>query len=151
MSWLARNAPAIEAASALVTAFVAMAALVGIKFQLDAADKIQKAQSAREAYRSHLALAAATPEFAEPENACTILGGEKAGAYSAFVEHLLYSAEQMLDVEQGWESTFDGALQPHAAYVCVQDRRSVGPDRLDVFIARFKAQNCPTTPSCEGN
>lgn len=58
LSWISRNAASIEAAPAFVTAMVAVAALIGVKFQLDEADRLQKAQSAREAYRAHLPLAA---------------------------------------------------------------------------------------------
>lgn len=35
MSWFARHAPTIEAAAAVVTALVAVAALVGVSIQLD--------------------------------------------------------------------------------------------------------------------
>lgn len=66
MSWLSRNAPSIEAMAAVVTALVAAAALVGVTVQLDEADRLQKEQSAREAYRAHLALAATLPQFALP-------------------------------------------------------------------------------------
>jgi hypothetical protein len=100
MRWLSCHAPSVEAVAATVTALVAVAALIGVKFQLDEADRLQKAQSAREA---HLALAATLPQFAQPGDACQLIQSDQAGAYSAFVDHLLYSAEQMLEVSEGWE------------------------------------------------
>lgn len=39
---------------ALVTAVVAIIAIVGVKIQLDAADNLEQAQSARDAYRARL-------------------------------------------------------------------------------------------------
>jgi len=70
MSWLKRNAGSVEAIAASVTVMVAVAALVGIKWQLDGAEQLQAAQSARDAYRAHLALAATIPDFAAPQDGC---------------------------------------------------------------------------------
>lgn len=47
MSWLKRNAEAVEALAANVTALVAIAALIGVKFRLDETDRVQREQSAR--------------------------------------------------------------------------------------------------------
>lgn len=41
------HAAALQARAAVVTAAVAVAALIGVKFQLDEADRLQKEQSAR--------------------------------------------------------------------------------------------------------
>ncbi|MEM1301574.1 MAG: hypothetical protein AAGH17_03245, partial [Pseudomonadota bacterium] len=59
MAWLKRNAEALQAIGALLTAAVAIAALVGVKWQLDAAERISQAQSAREIYRDFVALSLA--------------------------------------------------------------------------------------------
>lgn len=148
MSWFSRNTKTIEAASAIVTAVVALAALVGIKVQLDAADTIQRAQSAREAYRSHLALAASMPDFALPADACKLMEGEKAGAYAAFVDHLLYSAEQMLDVEPGWEATFSSALEPHASYLCSPEGSEGSILDDSGPMSRVRQALCKTAKAC---
>lgn len=149
MNWLSKNAAAIGALSAMVTATVAVAALVGVKLQLDAADAVQRAQSAREAYRSHLALAVSHPAFAEPEDTCGLLKESKAGAYSAFVDHLLYSAEQMLDIETGWDATFRDALEPHSVYICAVVGRSGSTPRMAAFITQFKEDHCQAVSPCQ--
>lgn len=148
MSWFSRSATSIVAAASLCTALVAVAALIGVKVQLDEADRLQKEQSAREAYRSHLALAATLPGFAEPGDTCAVFTSDQAGAYAAFVDHLLYSAEQMLAVSEGWEPTFMVQLESHQDYIC-SDAGPVG-ETLETaeLLARFKAENCVATPSC---
>jgi len=54
-------------------AVVAVAALVGIKLQLDATDHLQRTQIARDAYRAHLALATTHPDFARPADGCALI------------------------------------------------------------------------------
>lgn len=149
MGWFRKNTAQIEAGAAVVTALVAVAALVGVKLQLDATDDIQRAQSARDAYRAHLALAVAHPALAEPEDACALLGSGNGASYASFVDHLLYSAEQMLTVDPSWESTFAEELEPHRSYLC----SSVAPISFDAamepFIARFLVEGCDGVPVCE--
>ena len=151
MSWMSRQAPSIEAAAAVVTAFVAVAALIGVKVQLDEADRLQKAQSAREAYRAHLALAATLPQFAQPADTCQLLHSEQAGAYAAFVDHLLYSAEQMLDVSDGWDATFLAQLAVHSDYIC-SAHGPVGETEDTVrLLRRFEDLNCSASAVCDGS
>ena len=69
--WLERNAKALQAVAAIVTAFAALAALIGIKVQIDANMKQQQVQSARDIYREFLNLSISKPEFAQPDY-CTI-------------------------------------------------------------------------------
>lgn len=148
MSWLSRHAPSIEAAAALATAVVALAALVGVKVQLDEADRLQRAQSARDTYRSHLALAATLPRFAQPQDGCALIASGEAGAYEAFVDHLLYSAEQMLAVSDGWADTYLTQLDNHHDYLC-SDHGPVGEsDETAQLLLRFRAQRCGAVPSC---
>jgi hypothetical protein len=123
-------------------------ALLGVKHQIDAADAVQRAQSARDTYRTHLALSVAHPEFAEPEEACALINGPKSGAYAAFVDHLLYSAEQMLDVGEGWEATFTEALDPHVTYICNGYGPHDSTDKVDTLIRRFKTANCEMATEC---
>lgn len=149
MTWLARHSAAIQALAAAVTAVVALAALVGVKLQLDAAEATQARQSAREAYRAHLTLSIGRPDLAAPRDACALADGPDGTAYDAFLDHLLYSAEQMLDTQPGWEATFAAALQPHARVLC-RDPAAVqsGAPGLDALLAGFVARVCPGVDPC---
>lgn len=148
MKWISRHAAFLEAVSAVVTALIAVIALVAVKFQLDAADALQRAQSARDAYRSHLALAVAHPRYARPDNVCELLNANEAGAYEAFVDHLLYSAEQMLNVEAGWEYTFLTALQDHASYICSSADDLADEESVERLLRQFKLEQCADIPLC---
>lgn len=149
MGWFRRHTAQIEADAAAVTALVALAALVGVKLQLDAADDIQRAQSARDAYRAHLALAVAHPGLADPVDACALMTSDTGAAYAAFVDHLLYSAEQMLTVDPSWESTFAEDLAPHRTYLCSSVASISFDAAMEPFIDRFLAGNCDEVPICE--
>lgn len=148
MSWLKRNAESIEAVAACVTALVAVGALVGVSFQLEANDLLSRQQSARESYRSHLSLAASHPDFAAPRDACALLNSDRAGAYEAFVEHLFYSAEQMLAVEEGWQDTFEEKLVPHAAYLCMEDTARGDTPEMIKLLTTFRTSSCSQDISC---
>lgn len=145
---LERHSNAISAFSAIVTACVAAGALIGVKFQLDEAERLQHAQSARTAFRTHLELAVQHPDFAHPENACSLLNSAQAPSYQAFVEHLLYSAEQMLHVADNWEDTFLGYLKPHAAYLCSKDSLSAETEYTASLHTQFRADSCDALPAC---
>ncbi|MEM7256127.1 MAG: hypothetical protein AAF404_01940 [Pseudomonadota bacterium] len=148
MTWVARHAASLEAVSAVMTAIIALVALVGVKYQLDAAEALQRAQSARDAYRSHLALAVAHPQFSRPDNVCELLDSDEAAAYEAFVDHLLYSAEQMLNVEAGWNDTFLAALQDHAVYICSSADELADEESVDMLLKAFKSTQCGSITAC---
>lgn len=149
MNWLSRHAEPIEALAAVITALVAVAALIGIKYQLDAADDLQRAQSAREAYRAHLAMASTLPEFSKPQDTCSLLEGKKSISYTSFVDHLLYSGEQMLEVEEGWEITFLEALEPHKTYICNVKNFSDNSEKMDALLETFRAKQCSSVNICQ--
>ena len=148
MSWLSRHAPAIEAGAAVITAAVAVAALIGVKVQLDETDRLQKEQSAREAYRAHLAIAATLPAYARPQDGCALVQSDQGGAYVAFVDHLLYSAEQMLSVSEGWEPTFLDQLELHHDYICAASGPDGETEETARLLTAFKKSACGATPSC---
>lgn len=148
MSWLNRHAHPIEAIAATVTALVAVAALIGVNGQLEAADQIQRATTARDAYRNHLALAVAHPEFAQPK-ACAPLKTENAISYFSFVDHLLYSAELMLETEEGWDAVFMAQLAPHAAFLCGIDAPTGDTEKVVQLLTRFRELNCAQADPCE--
>lgn len=148
MDWWARNAKSIEALAAVVTVFIAVAALIGAKVQLDRHDLIQREQSARDAYRAHLALATAQPQYARPVDACSLVQSAEGGAYVAFVDHLLYSAEQMLAVEEGWSATFSERLAHHSDYLCSEFAPLIPIGEVGKLVQRFGIDSCPADPSC---
>jgi hypothetical protein len=147
MTWLSRHAASIEAVAASVTAVTAILAVAGVVIQLRAADETSRAQSAREAYAAHLALAVTNPDFAAPADACTLIGSAKGAAYQAYVDHLLYAAEQMLSIESGWEPTFDASLMPHAVTLCAAATDGETPEMANI-LAKFRARICAATPVC---
>lgn len=149
MGWLKRNAESIEAVAASVTALVTLGALIGITIQLEANDLVSRQQSARESYRNHLSLATSHPEFARPSDTCALLQSNKGAAYESFVEHLFYSAEQMLAVEDGWQDTFEEKLSEHAAYLCMEDTARGDTPELIALLQRFRASNCSEVVTCE--
>lgn len=147
--WLTRHASAIEGAAAMVTAAVAVAALIGVKLQLDASEAQQQRQAARDAYRGHLALAVSAPDLAAPIDACAIMRGPRAAAYGAFVDHLLYSAELMISTTDGWDATFAQELEPHAQYFCALDDLSVFDPPVQSLLMQSRATLCPLVDPCE--
>ncbi|MFT4715944.1 MAG: hypothetical protein ACI861_000608 [Paracoccaceae bacterium] len=149
MSWLNRNGQGIEAIAASITALVAIGALFGVKFQLDENERQQRNVSARASYQSHLALAVANPDFAQPVGGCALLESNRALAYQAFVDHLLYSAEQMLAVEEGWEPVFLEHLVTHKDILCSANVLGGDTLALDNLLTEFKTTVCLKTPSCE--
>lgn len=78
-----------------------------------------------------------------------MLTGPQAGSYGAFVDHLLYSAEQQLSVEAGWEPTFLDALTPHAAYFCSAEGPTGETPETAALLTRFRAQICGAVSACE--
>lgn len=148
MSWFSRNAESIEAGAAVITALVAVAALIGVKLQLDAADQVQQSQSARDAYRGHLSLAIAHPAYAAPPDTCAQLAAPDRAAYVAFVDHLLYSAEQMLRVEEGWEATFLDHLTPHQGFICSADGPVGDTTETIRLLSQFRAASCEASVAC---
>lgn len=148
MSWLGRNAKQVEAVAASVTALAAVAALIGVSLQLAEADRLAREQSARASYRGHLALAVAHPQLAAPADACLLLNGPQGGSYVAFIEHLMYSAEQTLDVAEGWEASYLEQLAPHAPYLCAADGPIGETEAVARLLARFRAASCAEVTPC---
>ena len=64
--WLDSRAKAIQALGVIVTMFAALAAVIGVKLQIDANARQQREQSAREIYREYLALSIARPPQLNP-------------------------------------------------------------------------------------
>ncbi len=109
--WIETRAKALQAMAAIVTMTAAVAALVGVKVQIDANARQQRKQSARDIYREYLNLSISKPDFSNPDY-CALSGTAIKGAYEDYVEYLLYTSEQVLSAMPDWEPTF-GA--PNAA------------------------------------
>ena len=118
MSWLSRNTDAIRATAAVVTATTAVLAAAGILLQMRAA------------------------------GACALIASPRGAAHAAYVDHLLYAAEQMLDADPGWDKTFVQALEPHAQVLCAANP---GDDSvaMTAMLAGFRASHCPNAQSCQ--
>jgi hypothetical protein len=146
--WLNRHAEALQALGALITSLAAVAALIGIKVQIDANARQQQEQSARDIYREFLNLSISKPEFADPDY-CAIKGSANAGAYEDYVEYMLYTADQLLAVSEGWEPTMEEHFGAHRDYLCEQQGWSDDSEKIQAMVSRFKAKQCRTeVPRC---
>ena len=151
MSWLKSNAESVEAMAACVTALVAVAALVGVKFQLDENERIQRATTAREAYLGHLNLATSKPELAAPQDVCGLLSSDNSASYTSFLDHLFYSAELMLEAEDGWQPVFMDHLEPHAPLMCSSFAPTGDTAAMMQMISTFQASECDGVQVCIGS
>jgi hypothetical protein len=145
--FLNRNAGGIQALAALLTVLLALGALIGVKMQIDAADRIQRAQSARDIYREYLSMAINKPEFAQPDY-CAISKTPQAPAYEHFVEYMLYTAEQSISVDPDWADTFEAVFKVHAQYLCTLNDTSGYNDAVGRLIETFKVQECQSSQPC---
>ena len=147
MGWFARHASAIEAAATLVMALVAIAALAGVKLQIDANDRIQREQSAREIYRDFLALTVANPDLAHPD-ACRGLLGPPDPAYDGYLEYLLYTAEQTTQLDPSWDPIIGQWLENHASVLCAIEDWSGYTTEVENLIRKARVDICDPAPAC---
>jgi hypothetical protein len=141
MNWLERNLKAIQAASAIATALIALAALVAVKVQIDASAQLQREQSARDIYREFLTLSIAQPKFAQPK-VCALAETPEDAGYDHYLTYLLYASEQVLAVQPDWEPVMAGHLTPHREALCKSRDWLQEAPRVQSLIARFKADQC---------
>lgn len=150
LNWFDKHGSAIQGIGTIATAFIAMAALVGVKLQIDAGAKSQQEQSARDIYREFLNLSISKPEFAEP-NYCAIKASPQYSAYLNYVEYLLYTSEQMLAVSPGWEPALAEHLAAHEQYICGAKNWSDYPENVRAMVERFRIKACKVPmPPCPG-
>lgn len=117
--WLADNAEPLQAVGALATAIAAVTALVIVPYQVSQSDRIQRDQTAREIYREFLNLTVQKPELASA-NYCTLTDPTQITAYTAYVEYLLYTSEQMIDTSDSWQQPMASYLRDHMNYLCTE-------------------------------
>jgi hypothetical protein len=147
MDFLNRNASAVQAISAILTVLLALAALIGVKLQIDASDRIQRAQSARDIYREYLALAVNKPEFSNPDY-CKFINTPQQAAYENYVEYMLYTAEQTVAVDADWAGTFAHAFTAHRQYICSLDDLENYSESVAKLISHFQETQCKTVALC---
>jgi hypothetical protein len=134
--------------AALVTSLAAVAALIGVKVQIDASARQQREQSAREIYREFLNLSVSKPAFADPDY-CAISQSDEAGAYEHYVEYMLYTADQLLQASPAWNLTVQDHLLVHRDYLCEQTDWSNDTPEIQSLMARFEADQCrKVQPAC---
>lgn len=119
-NWLRRNTEPLAALGGIATAFAALSALIIIPYQVGQADLIQRDQTAREIYREFLNLTVQKPELARADY-CSLSNKTELTAYGAYVEYLLYTAEQMVETSPDWRMPMAGYLSDHMEYLCDPD------------------------------
>jgi hypothetical protein len=141
-------APAIQASCAIITALLTLAALVGVKLQIDASAQQQREQSARDIYREYLNLSIARPELADPDY-CKLTNGPHQEAYLSYVEYLIYTSEQLLASDPEWESGLSVRLNDHRQQLCQVEDWSPYTQEVQGMMTRFQTKNCKTPfPEC---
>jgi hypothetical protein len=147
-AWLESYAMSLQAMGAIVTMIAAIAAIVGVKVQIDANARQQREQSAREIYREYLNLSIAKPEFSRPDY-CAIEGTPAEAAYEDYVEYLLYTSEQVLQAMPDWEPTLSARLIPHRELLCSDTDWNGDVAEVQDMIQRFRDRHCADfAPSC---
>jgi hypothetical protein len=141
ISWFDKHGNAVQGIGAMATALIALAALIGVKVQIDSAARTQQEQSARDIYREYLNLSISKPEFAEPDY-CAIKGSPQEAAYKNYVDYLLYTSEQMLVVSPDWEGALSEHLSAHDQYLCGVANWSSYPENVQAIIGRVKGRVC---------
>lgn len=146
-NWLTRNAEPLQALGAIATAFAALTALVVIPYQVAQADRIQRDQTAREIYREFLNLTVQKPELATADY-CALKDTNQTAAYSAYVDYLLYTSEQMIDTSPDWRAPMASYLRDHMAYLCSEDvSNAQSPDIKDLLTEL--ALTCDAESKCK--
>lgn len=140
-NWIKTNAEPLEAVGALATALVALIALVGVKLQIDTQERLQQTQQAHEIYREFLTLSVNQPRIASLEFAA-ITTREDIAAYEFYVEHILYTAEQLLRVSPDWEGAMKNLLQSHRSYLCSRNDWSGYTPEVTALITGTRAELC---------
>ena len=146
-AWLETHGKAIQALAAFVTMVAAVAALIGVKVQIDANARQQREQSARDIYREFLNLSIANPGLADPDY-CGLRAEGKGTVYENYVEYLLYTGEQVIAADRGWEPTMDEHMLAHEQYLCAGRDWSGDSAEVRGLITRFQARHCrkPVAP-----
>lgn len=145
LAWLGHHGPALQAAMGVLTVLLALAALVGVKVQIDSSRQLQQEQSARDIYREFLNLSVSRPDLAVPD-ACTPMSRQARVSYDHYVDYMLYTTEQLLEASPDWESTALDHFDAHGPRLCAMRALASYPPAVVGLIRRFQADACPVTP-----
>nr|WP_294846181.1 hypothetical protein [uncultured Sphingomonas sp.] len=149
--WLERNAKAIQSFGVIVTIVAIVAALIGVKMQINASAQQAREQSARDIYREYLNLSISRPDLSDPDY-CAIKGTLTEAAYENYLEYTLYTAEQLNSVSPDWNATMLDHLSAHRQALCQGGDWSDDTPAVQALITQFRASQCqkPVEP-CRGN
>lgn len=139
--WLERNAKLIQLFTAVASALLALVALYGIKIQIDASSRLQAQQSARDIYREFLNLSIGKPEFSEP-NTQALKASPQWPAYQNYVDYMLYTAEQVLNVTPDWEPVMEEHMAAHQDYLCTMTDLSGYAPQVAKMVGDFQKSEC---------
>lgn len=147
--WLGKNHQSIQASAAIVAAVLAIGTIAGVKWQMDAAARLQKEQSARDIYREYLNISITKPEFAQPDY-CALSASPQFAAYESYVAYLLYAGEQVLVLGEGWPDVLHGEMERHSGYLCSVDYQAADYDPAVVaVVGRVRAEQCRVIQPCK--
>lgn len=147
MNWLEKHSKAIQALAAIITAAVAVLALVSVKLQVDASYRVQREQSAKEIDRELLNISIANPDYATPDY-CALKRSAKFAGYESYVDYVLYTAEQVIDMNTGWSATMEQHLQEHADCLCSREESDDNAPAVEALLQSFKNKNCKAATAC---
>ncbi len=145
--WIKSNATGLEALGAVTTAAVALAALIGVKFQIDANERVQKTQAAKEIYREYLNITIQHPGLSVA-NYCSIDRAKDRAAYESYVEYLLYTAEQLIEMDNNWEKPMASEISHHTAYICSRSEWQDYAPSVAGLVVSLRAKLCHQAASC---
>jgi hypothetical protein len=146
--WLGKNHQSIQASAAILAALIAIVTIAGVKWQMDAAARLQKEQSARDIYREYLNVSISRPEFAQPDY-CAVSASPQFAAYESYVAYLLYAGEQVLVLGEGWADVMEGEMERHAGYLCSDDYQAADYDlAVAEVVSRVRANQCAKLTPC---
>lgn len=139
LDWLNRNGQGL---AALGSALAVLAAVMGVLWQVRATEEAQRAQSARDIYREFIALTINKPELAATEWS-QALPAERRTAYAAYVEYMLYTAEQVIAADPEWTGPMRGWLEDHTAYLCSLPDFAGYTAAVEALALEVRAGACP--------
>ena len=94
--------------------------------------------AARQMFRSHLELEMKYAAYAEPDfDKIAKAGPVEMHSYGAFVNHLLYTCEELTIAtkdDAGWRTACESRLKAHAAYLC----KEVDKEDLETYDLRIQ-------------
>jgi hypothetical protein len=150
LRFIERHGQVIQSVATLATAFAAVAAVLFVPWQIAANDRNNRAQAAREIYREFLSISIQRPELTALAY-CSLTDPVERAAHESYVDYLLYTAEQVLDLNAAdWEAAIGARLRSHAPYLCTFQNDDL--DALTPAVAEMVSQivsDCPAASICE--